>query len=304
MKVLITGGNGFGGVGLGRNLEKRGHDVTILDIISPNASYLVDLIDAGRIKYIWKATHDIQPKDIEGQDVVCNFAAQADVPMGHVSPIWTGLENVMGTIPVLEAVRKVGVWKFIQPSTGNVYGRPIYLPIDEKHPLTPHNPYSASKVAQEMYVWAYSRCYGIPVIIFRNGIVYGPGMRRDIFLYIWIKNLLQGKPIIIEGGKQTRDPCYATDTVDVWTAGVESKDPAIIGESFQVSKGDEYTVEDIAGKLLNRLPGSVKYTRYRPGEEGQRECFNINKAKIMLGYNPKIDLDSGIQLLIGDMKNG
>jgi nucleoside-diphosphate-sugar epimerase len=128
-------------------------------------------------------------------------------------------------------------------------------------------------------------------------------MRRDIFLYIWIKNLLQGKPIIIEGGKQTRDPCYVTDTVDVWTAAVESKDPAIIGESFQVSRGKEYNIEDIAGMVLNKLPGSAQYTSYRPGEEGQRESFNITKAGKMLGYNPKVDLSEGIDLLIEDMKN-
>jgi len=304
MNILITGGAGFGGSGLIRKLVEHGHKVTALDIISPNSSYLVDLIDKGAITYWWKAVHDVTPYDVEGMDVVCNFAAQADVPMGFTSPRWSGLENVNGTIQLLEAVRQVKIGKFIQPSTGNVFGRPVYLPIDEKHPLTPHNPYSASKVAQEMYVWAYSRCYDIPVIVFRNGIVYGPGMRRDIFIYIWLKNLLQDKPIFIEGGKQTRDPCYVTDTVDAWATAVESKDESLIGEAFQISKGDEYSVEEIADKILSFFPQGVKvYKDYRPGEEGQRECFDISKAKNMLGYAPKVGLDEGLKLLLEDMQN-
>lgn len=295
MKILITGGAGFGGSGLTKELLARGHKVTVLDLVAPNhAENLSKVMDHPNFKYVWKATFDIQPEDVKGYEVICAFNAQADVPLGFTSPAYTFYQNTVGLIYLLEAVKKAGCGKFLLPSSGNVFGRPPKIPIDEACPPVPHNIYSASKVSQEAIVWAYYRSYEIPVTIFRNGIIYGEGMRRNIFIYIWLKNLLQGKPIIVEGGDQTRDPCYVTDTIDAWILAIEAPKEKVTGEIFQVSRGKEYKVNDIAGICTKIIPGKIVYTDYRPGEKGQRECFDISKARKVLGYNPKIDLEEGL----------
>lgn len=295
MNILITGGAGFGGSGLAKNLLKRGHKVTVLDITAPNhAEELEDVFDNPNFSYIWKATFDIKPEDVEGNQIVCAFNAQADVPMGFTSPSYTFYQNTLGLISVFEAVKKTGCEKFIIPSSGNVFGRPLKVPINEECPPVVHNIYSASKLSQESIAWAYHRSFNIPVTILRNGIVYGENMRRNIFIYIWLKNLLKGKEVIVEGGDQTRDPCYVSDTVDSWTLVIESEKDKVNGEIFQVSTGREYKVKDIAELCTKLIPGDITYTDYRPGEEGQRECFDISKAKNILGYEPKVELEEGL----------
>ncbi|MEK6898283.1 MAG: GDP-mannose 4,6-dehydratase [Nanoarchaeota archaeon] len=300
MRVLITGGAGYGGSGLAENLVKRGHEVTLLDITAPNEAWRVkELVDNNKIKYLWKSVHDIKSEDINGIDVVVHMAAQADVPLGFSAPVWTVWEESMGTTILLEACKNKPIKKFLLASTGNVIGRPLYIPIDEKHPIVPHNPYSAAKASQEILAWAYHRAYNLPVAVMRNGIVYGPKMRKNIFLYIWLKNILQGKPIVIEGGEQTRDPCFCEDTIDVWTKIVEAPENKIAGYTFQVSKGVEWTMEDMA-RLCMKVAGKevpIKYVDYRPGEKGQRECFDNSFAKKQVGYEPKFDLEEGLKIL-------
>ena len=300
MNVLITGGAGYGGSGLAEALVNRGHKVTLLDILAPNEAWKVkDLVDNKKVKYLWKSVHDIKDEDLDGIEVVVHMAAQADVPLGFPSPKWTVWEESMGTVSLLEVCRGKPIKKFLLASTGNVIGRPLYTPIDEKHPVVPHNPYSAAKASQELLAWAYWRSYKVPVAVMRNGIVYGPKMRKQIFLYIWLKNILQGKPIVIEGGEQTRDPCFGTDTVDVWVKMVEGEEKDIVGNTFQVSRGVEWKMIDIA-ELCMKVAGKevpIEWKDYRPGEKGQRECFDNSFARKQVGYDPKIDLEDGLKIL-------
>ncbi|MCH7568455.1 MAG: GDP-mannose 4,6-dehydratase [Nanoarchaeota archaeon] len=298
MKILITGGAGYGGCGLVEALLKRGHSIRVIDILAPNEAWKIkEFID--KIDYRWKSVHDINDDDLKDIEVVIHMAAQADVPMGFTAPIWTVWQESIGTVAVLEKCRGKNLKKFLLASTGNVIGRPLYIPIDEKHPVVPHNPYSAAKASQEMLVWAYYRAYNIPVAVMRNGIVYGPKMRKQIFLYIWLKNILNNKPIIIEGGEQTRDPCFGSDTIDVWTRMVEYPEDKIVGNTFQVSRGIEWKMEDMA-KLCMKVAGKevpIEYKDYRPGEKGQRECFDNSFAKEQVGYDPKVDLEEGLKIL-------
>jgi nucleoside-diphosphate-sugar epimerase len=281
------------------------YKVTVVDIVAPShAENLKEVIDHPNLKYLWKSIHDLTPQDVEGHDIVAHFAAQADVPLGFPSPIWTIWENVVGTTKVLEAVREVGIDRFLLASSGNVFGRPVYLPIDEKHPLTPHNPYSASKACQEMLALAYYRAYGVPLVVIRNGVVIGEKMRKEIFIFKWLYNILMDRPIIIEGGKQTRDPCYVGDTVNAWLLASEAPRETVVGETFQVSRGREYTVEDIASKCMEVVGKNVavEYRPYRPGEEGMREHFDISKARRVLGYEPKTELHEALEKTLAWIK--
>jgi UDP-glucose 4-epimerase len=295
--ILITGGAGYGGSGLAKELVTRGYDVRVIDIIAPNeAVKLKEVIS--KIDYRWKSVHDIEKEDLEDINIVIHMAAQADVPMGFTSTKWTVWEESMGTVSILEKCREVKLKKFVLASTGNVIGRPLYLPIDEKHPVTPHNPYSAAKASQELLAHAYRRSYGIPTAVMRNGVVYGPNMRKNIFIYIWLKNIINDQPIVIEGGDQTRDPCFGSDTIDVWRRIVEAPEDKVVGNTFQVSRGVEWKMIDIAKECMKAAGKEVPitYVGYRPGEEGQRECFDNSFAMKQLGYNPNVDLLDGLKI--------
>jgi len=298
VRCLITGGSGFGGAGLVQALLSRDHEVTVVDIVAPaHADALHEVIEHPRLNYLWKSVHDLTPGDVEGHDALAHFAAQSDVPMSFPSPLWTVWENVVGTTRVLEAVREAGIDRFLLASSGNVFGRPLYLPIDEEHPLTPHNPYAASKASQEMLAFAYWRAYGIPVTVLRNGVVIGEGMRREIFVFKWLYNIHRDRPIVIEGGEQTRDPCYVSDTVNAWLLALEAPREKVAGEAFQVSRGVEYTLDEIASACMEAAGKKVPVKRepYRPGEEGMRERFDISKAKSVLGYQPEVDLPEALE---------
>jgi len=265
-----------------------------------HASLLADVLD--QIDYRWKSVFDISREDVEDCDIVLHFAAQPDVPMGFSSPRWTIYNNVMGTTAVLEACRDVKrIEKVLVASSGNAVQRPLYLPIDEKHPPNAVNPYGASKACQEIIAFAYHRAYNIPVVVYRNGVIVGKGMRREIFIFRWLYNILQNKPIIVEGypiADQTRDITHVSDTLAAWLLGIEAKPEKVVGELFQISYGQELSVEEIAKLCMKVCGREVPIIRkpHRAGEKGMRELFDTSKARKILGYDPKIPPEKTIQL--------
>ena len=235
-KVLITGAAGLAGSSLAGALLAAGYEVTGLDVVAPNhAALLRDQFSHHNFHYLWKSVQDIQPTDVEGHSVVAHLAAQPDTPMAFESPRYTVMQNVGGTVELLEAVRHAGgVSKVLYAASGNELGRPIYLPMDENHPLTPHNPYGFSTAAAELAMWAWHRAYGIPTVVLSTGVVIGPNMRREVFVFKWLWNALHGRPIVVEGGQQTRDLTYIDDVVQAWTLAIEAPTDQVVGEKFYV----------------------------------------------------------------------
>jgi len=300
MRILITGGAGFAGAALTKELLNLGHKVTCFDVVAPLMNdALWDMKDHENLSFAWKGLQDIRKEDIEGHNIVIHLAAQADVPMGFKSPLWTVEQNVVGSTCLLDAVKESsGVEKVIYAGSGNEWGRPQYIPIDENHPLTPHNPYSFSKAAAELAFWAYHRCYDVPVVIMSNGIVTGPGMRREIFIFKWLYNILRGLPIVLEGGDQTRDITYTSDVIQAWLLAINAPAEKVVGEKFQVSYGEEHSVEEIMEMCLEECGAKVPVIRtsHRPGEKGQREAFDNSKAREILGYKPQVGPREAIRL--------
>jgi nucleoside-diphosphate-sugar epimerase len=109
---------------------------------------------------------------------------------------------------------------------------------------------------------------------------------------------LHGKPCVLEGGEQTRDPTYCTDAVDAWVLGVEADPENVVGETFQVSFGKEFTARKMLEACIRACRRKVKVIEkdYRPGEKGMREQFDISKASKVLGYAPKVPLTEGLKL--------
>lgn len=298
--VLITGAAGFGGSRLARALLDLGYSVTGLDVTPPNhAALLRQDLSHPNFHYCWKSIQDIQPSDIAGHSVVCHMAAQPDTPLAFDSPRYTVMQNIEGTVELLEAVRRTNcVSKLLFAGSGNEVGRPLYLPIDEEHPLTPHNPYGFSKAAAELAMWAWRRAYGVPSIVMASGVVVGPDMRREVFIFKWLWDAMHGRPIVVEGGQQTRDVTFIDDVVKAWTLAIEAPAEDVVGEKFYAGYGEERTVAALAD-MCREAAGtgvSIEYTGYRPGEAGQREAFSNAKAKRVLGYVPCVSPGEAICL--------
>ena len=300
--ALITGAAGFGGSRLTKALLKLGYRVTALDVAPPShAALLADALDDPRLAYLWKSVQDVQPDDVADHSIVVHLAAQPDTPMAFESPRYTAMQNVDGTLALLEAARRAdGVSKLMFAASGNEIGRPLYLPIDEAHPLTPHNPYGFSKAAAELAMWAWHRAYGVPSVVMGTGVVIGPHMRREVFIFKWLWNAMRGNPIVVEGGAQTRDVTFIDDVVDAWTLAITAPADAVVGEKFYAGYGAEYSIDDLAKMCRDaaaRITGAsvpIERTGYRPGEKGQREAYTGEKARRVLGYAPKVGPEDAI----------
>lgn len=298
--ILVTGAAGFGGSHLVRSLLHLGYTVTGLDIVPPaHAGLLRHEMDHANFRYQWKSLQDLQPGDVDGHSVVAHLAAQADTPLAFESPRYTVMQNIDGTVALLEAVRRCGgVQKLIYSGSGNEYGRPLSLPMDETHPLTPHNPYGFSKAAAELAVWSWHRAYEVPAIVLGTGVVIGPHMRREVFIFKWLWNALHGRPIVVEGGQQTRDVSFIDDVVAAWVLAIQAPADRVVGEKFFVGSGAELTVGELAEWCREAAgsPVAIERVGYRPGEEGQREAFTTEKAVRVLGHRPKVSPREAVQL--------
>ena len=300
MNVLITGAAGFGGSALARSLLANGYSVTGLDIVPPgHASLLLRELSNPNFHYLWKSVQDVQPGDVDDHSVVVHLAAQPDAPLAFESPRYTVMQNIEGTVALLEAVRHAsGVTKLMFAASGNQIGRARYLPIDEDHPLTPHNPYGFSKAAAEMALGAWRLAYGIPSIVLGTGVVIGPNMRREVFVFKWLWDALHGNPIIVEGGSQTRDLAYIDDVVRAWILAIQVPAEEVVGQKFFVGSGTEHSIDFLARACRDAIGNDVPivYAGYRPGEEGHREAFSLKKAREVLGFTPEVSPAEAITL--------
>ena len=146
--------------------------------------------------------------------------------------------------------------------------------------------------------WAWHRAYGIPTVVMSSGVVIGPNMRREVFIFKWLWNALHEKPIVVEGGKQTRDLAFIDDVIRAWTLAIQAPAANVVGQKLFVGSGQEHSVEALARVCQDAIGGRVpiEYVSYRPGEEGHREIFSVEKAQNVLGYAPMTSPAKAIQL--------
>jgi len=303
--VFITGIAGAAGSALAKRLLKEGYQVSGLDIVAPVDAYrLKDVMD--QIDYKWKAMHDISQYDLMNAQIVVDFAAQPNTPLGLAAPKFTVWENLDGLVSLLECVRRENPSLFVYPSSGVVFGRtpPDHLPIKEDEPLTPSNPYAATKACSEILCMSYFRCYNVPVTILRIGLGFGPGMRKDESIaQFMIKTFRGDERIEVQSPKTTRDPSYLENVIDAWVHLLKAPREEVIGEFFHISNGIEITIEELANRCsevagsvggLRQIPRIIPTSIYRRGELGMRQHLDISKAKRILKWEPKISLEEGL----------
>ncbi|MCC5997512.1 MAG: SDR family NAD(P)-dependent oxidoreductase [Thermofilum sp.] len=297
--ILVTGGAGFIGSHLVKELVKSGYSVRVLDNLS-NGS-LENIRDVlGSIEFI---KGDIRDKNVvedalKGVDAVVHLAALIDVAESVEKPELYLDVNVNGTFNVARASRKVSA--FIFASTCAVYGEPVKIPIGEDHPLRPKSPYAATKIAGEAFVQAYGNLYGYRPVILRLFNVYGPRQSKAYAGVIteFVKRATSGEPPIIFGdGEQTRDFVHVKDVAKAIIKALDSDNASGI---YNVGSGVAVTINDLAHLIL-KLAGKENVEPIhgppRPGDIKHSQA-NINRAKKELGYNPSVSLEKGIREIL------
>ncbi len=300
MRILVTGGAGFIGSNIVDKLLENDHDVVVLDNL---ATGNIENIKDKNVEYIADSILD-DNLNLSDIDVVIHHAAQINVRTSVDKPIYDGDVNILGTINILEKMRKYDVKKIIFASSGGaVYGEPQYLPVDEKHPINPMSPYGLSKFCGEEYIKLYSRLYGIKYAILRYSNVYGE--RQDPrgeagVISIFIDKILNNeRPTIFGDGTQTRDFVYVGDVCDANLMALKWKN----NETVNIGTSNETSINklfNIIAKELNFKETPI-YDKPREGEV-YRISLNIDRAK-ELGWEPKVSLEEGIKRTINWAKS-
>jgi nucleoside-diphosphate-sugar epimerase len=306
-KILITGGLGFIGSNLTRRLVQQGNTITVVDSLIPeyggNLRNLHDIKD--KITVSLSDVRDVASINdlIKGHDFLFNLAGQTSHLDSMQDPI-TDLEiNAKAQLSILEACRKYnpGI-RIVFASTRQIYGKPKYFPVDEKHPLHPVDVNGINKIAGEQYHILYQEVYGIASSVLRLTNTYGPRMRikdaRQTFLGIWIRNLLQGRPIQVFGdGKQRRDYNYVEDVLDALLIAATEKNA--IGKVYNLGASDPLSLEDTAKTMCQEIEGSdyqmIPFPEDRKAIDVGDFICDYSAFSNQFEWEPKVNFEEGIQ---------
>lgn len=303
MKILVTGGAGFIGSHLCRRLVRDGNYVICVDnMFTGTEENITDLLSGENFELI---VHDIiQPLDIDGLDQIYNLACPASPVHYQFNPVKTIETNVIGAINVLNLAKKNHAC-VLQASTSEVYGDPLMHPQKESYwgnvnPIGIRSCYDEGKRAAETLFFDYHRQFGVKIKVARIFNTYGPNMQKNDGRVVsnFIVQALDGEDITIYGdGKQTRSFCYVSDQVDGLIRLMNS-DTNVTGP-INIGNPCELTVAEIA-KLIVSMTKSSSNIVYRnlPEDDPKKRKPDISLAKAALGWNPVIDLNSGLNMTI------
>lgn len=304
-RVLITGGAGFIGSNLARQLVRLGADVILVDSLIPeyggNLRNLHDIADRVRLNISDVRDPHSMKYLVQGVDFVFNLAGQTS-HMDSMQDPFTDLEiNSRAQLSLLEALRHHNPKaKVIFASTRQIYGRPEYLPVDEKHPLRPVDVNGINKIAGEDYHILYNNVYGLRACALRLTNTYGPGMRikdaRQTFVGVWIRRLLEEQPFEVWGGEQLRDFNYVDDVVEAFLTC--ARDDQADGKVFNLGSSEVVSLSQLANVLMEANGGGRFETREFPEARKKIDIgdyySDFGLIQSTLGWAPQVDLRTGL----------
>tara|TARA_Y100001970_G_C14259157_1_gene878208 strand:+ start:9012 stop:10010 length:999 start_codon:yes stop_codon:yes gene_type:complete len=295
-RILVTGGAGFIGSNLVDFLISKNHEVIVIDNLSTgrkeNISHIID-----KIEFI---NQDISQKgdwlkNIKGIEYVIHLAALADIVPSIENPQKYYESNVTGTINILELAKNNNIKKIIYSASSSCYGLPDSFPTKETAEIRPQYPYALTKYLGEQLLMHWSLVYKLPSISLRFFNVYGTRSRTSgtygAVFGVFLAQKLAQKPFTVVGdGNQTRDFTYVTDVIEAIYAAIFS---SVKNEIFNIGSDNTYKINEI----VDHLNGPVINIPKRPGEP---DCTwaNIEKAKNLLGWKPKLNLKKGVEILL------
>ncbi len=305
-RVIITGGLGFIGSALARRLVELGADVAVVDSLVPeyggNRFNVSGLEDALRVNISDVRDEHSMSHLIQRQDYLFNLAGQTS-HLDSMRDPYTDLDiNCRAQLSILEACRKhnPGI-KIVFASTRQFYGRPDYLPVDERHLLRPVDVNGVNKMAGEWFHILYNNVYGIRSCALRLTNTIGPRMRikdaRQTFLGVWVRLLLEGKPFEVWGGEQLRDFTFVDDAVDAFLMAAASEQSN--GEVFNLG-GDRFvSLKQLANLLVEVNEGGHFTVRPYPAERKSIDIgdyyADFSRIQSVLGWKPRVHLPEALK---------
>lgn len=331
--TLITGGAGFIGSNYAARCLSRGEEVVIFDNLSRrgadrNIEWLSDQFNRKSFTLVKADIRDAETikTAAKGADRIVHLAAQVAVTTSVTDPATDFAINAGGTFNALEAARSSGKKPaFLYASTNKVYGgmeevqvvelekrfdyRDLPEGASELQPLDFHSPYGCSKGTGDQYTRDYHRIYGLPTVVLRQSCIYGTrqfGVEDQGWLAWFIIAAVTGRPITIYGnGKQVRDVLFIDDLLDAYDAAFAHIETSA-GQIFNVGGGRQNSISVWAefGPMLEELVGHSIKTRRKEWRPGDQPVFisDIRKAQSMLGWQPKVGVEQGIQRLFNWVK--
>lgn len=306
MKILVTGADGFIGSHLTEMLVRQGHEVKALSQYNSFNywGWLEDVDCRDRIEVLNGDVRDPHYcKHItKGVDVVYHLAALIAIPYSYVAPDSYVDTNVKGTLNICQAALENGVRRVLHTSTSEVYGTAQYVPIDEKHPLQPQSPYSASKIAADAMAMSFFNAFDLPVTIVRPFNTYGPRQSARAVIPTIITQIAAGKNQIKLGDvTPTRDFNYVSDTCRGFIALAECD--AAAGKTVNIGSNYEISVGNTLNLIRELMASDVEFLtdeqRIRPekSEVFRLWCDNT-LIHSLTGFRPEVDIRAGLSKTI------
>lgn len=297
MKVLITGGAGFIGSNIVACFLAAGHEIVVLDDLS--SGYEKNLRPFAQVELVRGDVRDEQAvaRATRGVEVIIHLAASVGNQRSIDDPIRDSEINVIGTLRLLEAARRVGARKLVFSSSAGIFGELKTLPIREDHPAEPDTPYGASKLAAEKHCLAYAKLYpGFEAICLRYFNVYGVNQRYDAYgnvIPIFVHRVLRGEALTIYGdGEQTRD---FVNVSDVSRANLRAAVSRGVSGAFNIGSGTRITINALV-ESVRRASGRAIDVHHGPPRKGDvlHSLADVSRARAAFGYDPDARLDDGL----------
>ncbi len=308
-RVLITGGLGFIGSNLARRLVELGAEVTLVDSLIPeyggNLFNIAGIEDRVKVNISDVRDEHSMKYLVQGVDYLFNLAGQTSHMDSMQNPVTDMEINAKAQLFILEACRKYNPdIKIIFASTRQIYGKPQYLPVNEKHPLSPVDVNGVNKLAGEWYHLLYNNVYGIKTCVLRLTNTIGPRMRvkdaRQTFLGIWVRLLVEGKSFEVWDGDQLRDFTYVDDAVDAFLMTAASNNTN--GGIFNLGGENAISLKKLAELLVDVNNGGKYILKEFPSDRKRIDIgdyySDYNLISSAIGWKPKVSLKAALKLTL------
>lgn len=297
--VVVTGGAGFIGSNIAKELSNKNHVIIIDDLSTGNIKNIQDLPNSNNIEFINGSVTDLKllEKTLKNVNYVFHEAAIPSVPRSIKDPIKSNYANVNGTLNILVAARDNYVEKVIYASSSSIYGDTPTLPKKEDMATHPLSPYALSKFTAEYYCQLFTRIYELATVSLRYFNVYGP--RQDptseyaAVIPKFITSILSNNsPIIYGDGEQSRDFTFVDDVVNANILAAKSENTGI----FNIAGGKRISINNLAHTIMEICQMSLDLT-YKEPRYGdiKHSLADISKAKEKLNFKPNFGLENGLK---------
>jgi UDP-glucose 4-epimerase len=305
-RALVTGGLGMIGSALSRRLLELGAGVTIVDALAPESSAnlynIAPIRERVQVEFVDVRRTQAVRALLAGHDYLFNLAGQSSHAASMADPLADLDINCRAQLPLLEACRQViPQAAIVFASTRQIYGRPAYLPVDERHPLRPMDVNGVNKMAGEAFHLLYSDVFGLRATALRLTNTYGPGMRikdaRQTFVGIWLRQAIEGLPIEVWDGSQKRDFTYVDDAAEALLLSATC--PQARGHALNIGGERVVSLRELAELLIAVNGGGEIVVRAFPEERRRIDIgdYYADDAQFrrLTGWRPSVSLERGLE---------